>query len=57
MQHNFRTVYDSTLYLTLRIRIIVPQIRKNGDENGYFIRFIQYGRKFYMILVNGEILK
>ena len=57
MQLNFRTVYDSTLYPTLHISNIVPQIRKNRDENGYFIRFIQYGRKFYMILVNGEILK
>jgi hypothetical protein len=27
------TVYDSTLYLTLHIRNIVPQSRKNSDES------------------------
>ena len=32
MQHRFMTVYDSTLYPTLRIRNIVPQRRKNSDE-------------------------
>jgi len=33
MQHRFMTVYDSTIYPTLRIRYIVPQRRKNSDEN------------------------
>ena len=32
MQHRFMTVYDSTLYPTLRIRNIVPQRKKTATK-------------------------